>query len=240
MAWIIEQVQKPALVIAHNKTLAAQLCNEFREFFPNNAVEYFVSYYDYYQRIVTSPIYIGRTPRGTTIFDRLRHAATSACSRRAHTVVVASVSSSTTRLAGGVTKARLVFLTVGEEADRDLVLRKLIDIHTARNDTLLGPAVPGEGRRGRDPARALRDGLPISFFATPWQISHFDPLTGEVLSKLDHITCSRRRSTSRPSRRSSAPSSRSPRAREQVKFFESKGMMLEAQPHKQRTDKTWR
>src|SRR3954467_12732780 len=95
MAWIIEQVQKPALVIAHNKTLAAQLCNEFREFFPGNAVEYFVSYYDYYQPEAYVPqadLYIEKDSSRNDDIDRLRHAATSSLLSRRDTIVVASVS----------------------------------------------------------------------------------------------------------------------------------------------------
>src|SRR5687768_18457556 len=95
MAWIIEQIQKPALVIAHNKTLAAQLCNEFREFFPANAVEYFVSYYDYYQPEAYVPaqdLYIEKDSSINDEIDRLRHAATAALLARRDVVIVASVS----------------------------------------------------------------------------------------------------------------------------------------------------
>jgi excinuclease ABC subunit B len=95
MAWIIEQVQRPTLVIAHNKTLAAQLCNEFREFFPDNAVEYFVSYYDYYQPEAYVPqadLYIEKDASINDDIDRLRHAATSALLVRRDVVIVASVS----------------------------------------------------------------------------------------------------------------------------------------------------
>src|ERR687886_1566906 len=95
MAWIVEQVRKPTLVIAHNKTLAAQLCNEFREFFPDNAVEYFVSYYDYYQPEAYVPaqdLYIEKDSSINDEIDRLRHAATSALFARRDVVVVASVS----------------------------------------------------------------------------------------------------------------------------------------------------
>src|ERR687896_2672182 len=95
MAWIIEQIQRPALVIAHNKTLAAQLCNEFREFFPGNAVEYFVSYYDYYQPEAYVPqadLYIEKDASINDDIDRLRHAATAALLARRDVVIVASVS----------------------------------------------------------------------------------------------------------------------------------------------------
>ena len=98
MAWIIEKVGRPALVIAHNKTLAAQLCNEFREFFPNNAVEYFVSYYDYYQPEAYVPqadLYIEKDSSRNDDIDRLRHAATSSLLSRRDTIIVASVRAST-------------------------------------------------------------------------------------------------------------------------------------------------
>src|SRR5882762_7014174 len=193
MAWTIEKVGRPALVIAHNKTLAAQLCNEFREFFPNNAVEYFVSYYDYYQPEAYVPqadLYIEKDSSRNDDIDRLRHAATSSLLSRRDTVVVASVSCIYGLGSPEEYEKRIVFLTVGEEADRDLVLRKLIDIQYARNDTLLG--------RGRfrvkgdvveiQPAHS-ETAYRISFFGdTVEQISHFDPLTGEVLSKLENIT----------------------------------------------------
>src|SRR5215204_1553845 len=193
MAWIIEQIQKPALVIAHNKTLAAQLCNEFREFFPANAVEYFVSYYDYYQPEAYVPqadLYIEKDSSRNDDIDRLRHAATSSLMTRRDVIIVASVSAIYGLGSPEEYKDRLVFLQVGEETERDLMLRKLIDIQYARNDTLLG--------RGRfrvkgdvieiQPAH-MESAYRISFFGDEVeQITHFDPLTGEVLSKLDNIT----------------------------------------------------
>src|SRR3954462_562375 len=193
MDWTIEKVGRPALVIAHNKTLAAQLCNEFREFFPHNAVEYFVSYYDYYQPEAYVPqadLYIEKDSSRNDDIDRLRHAATSNLLSRRDTVIVASVSCIYGLGSPEEYEKRVVFLNVGEESDRDLVLRKLIDIQYARNDTLLG--------RGR--FRVKGDVLEIqpayseaayrvSFFGDEVeQITHFDPLTGEVLSKLEHIT----------------------------------------------------
>src|SRR3954447_19687031 len=141
MAWIIEQTQRPALVIAHNKTLAAQLCNEFREFFPQNAVEYFVSYYDYYQPEAYVPqadLYIEKDSSRNDDIDRLRHAATSNLLTRRDTIIVASVSCIYGLGSPTEYKEKIVMLTVGEETDRDLVLRKLIDIQYARNDTILG------------------------------------------------------------------------------------------------------
>src|SRR3989475_9466441 len=131
MAWTIEKVGKPALVIAHNKTLAAQLCNEFREFFPQNAVEYFVSYYDYYQPEAYVPqadLYIEKDSSRNDDIDRLRHAATSNLLTRRDVIIVASVSCIYGLGSPEEYEKRVVFLNVGEEHDRDLMLRKLIDI----------------------------------------------------------------------------------------------------------------
>ncbi len=166
MAWIIEELQRPALVIAHNKTLAAQLCNEFREFFPDNAVEYFVSYYDYYQPEAYVPqadLYIEKDSSRNDDIDRLRHSATSSLLSRSDAVIVASVSAIYGLGSPEEYEKRVVMLHVGESEDRDLILRKLVDIHYARNDTLLGRGqVPGEGRRDRDPAGARRVGATAS------------------------------------------------------------------------------
>src|SRR5690242_1672475 len=120
MAWIIEQVQKPALVIAHNKTLAAQLCNEFREFFPSNAVEYFVSYYDYYQPEAYVPqadLYIEKDSSRNDDIDRLRHAATSNLLSRRDVVIVASASRIYGLGSPEEYEKKVVFLTVGERSE---------------------------------------------------------------------------------------------------------------------------
>ena len=141
MAWLIEELQRPALVIAHNKTLAAQLCNEFREFFPGNAVEYFVSYYDYYQPEAYVPqadLYIEKDSSRNDDIDRLRHAASTSLVTRRDVVVVASVSCIYGIGSPAEYEERVVHLAVGEEFDRDLLLRKLVDIQYVRNDTLLG------------------------------------------------------------------------------------------------------
>src|SRR5215204_5243698 len=242
MAWIIEQIQRPALIIAHNKTLAAQLCNEFREFFPQNAVEYFVSYYDYYQPEAYVPqadLYIEKDSSRNDDIDRLRHAATSNLLSRRDTVIVASVSCIYGLGSPEEYEKRVVFLNVGEESDRELVLRKLIDIQYARNDTLLG--------RGR--FRVKGDVLEIqpaysetayrvSFFGDEVeQITHFDPLTGEVLSKLDNITVfpATQYVTSKPTIERAVVEIRH-ELEEQIKEFESKGMMLEAHRIRQRTE----
>src|SRR5213596_2719382 len=228
MAWIIERVQKPALVIAHNKTLAAQLCNEVREFFPGNAVEYFVSYYDYYQPEAYVPqadLYIEKDSSRNDDIDRLRHAATSNLLSRRDVVIVASVSCIYGLGSPEEYEQKVVFLTVGEEQDRDLVLRKLIDIQYARNDTLLG--------RGRfrvkgdvleiQPAHS-ETAYRVSFFGDEVeQITHFDPLTGEVLSKLENITVfpATQYVTSKPTIERAVVEIRH-ELEEQVKLFESK------------------
>ena len=242
MAWIIEKLQRPALVIAHNKTLAAQLCNEFREFFPHNAVEYFVSYYDYYQPEAYVPqadLYIEKDSSRNDDIDRLRHAATSNLLQRRDTVIVASVSCIYGLGSPEEYEKRVVFLTVGEETDRDVMLRKLIDIQYVRNDTLLG--------RGRfrvkgdvieiQPAYA-ETAYRISMFGDEVeQITHFDPLTGEVFAKLDTITVfpATQYVTSKPTIERAQDEIRH-ELEQQVTLFESQGRMLEAHRIRQRTE----
>src|ERR671911_665387 len=242
MAWIIERLQRPALVIAHNKTLAAQLCNEFREFFPTNAVEYFVSYYDYYQPEAYVPqadLYIEKDSSRNDDIDRLRHAATSNLLQRRDTVIVASVSCIYGLGSPEEYEKRVVFLTVGEETDRDVMLRKLIDIQYVRNDTLLG--------RGRfrvkgdvieiQPAYS-ETAYRISMFGDEVeQITHFDPLTGEVFAKLDTITVfpATQYVTSKPTIERAQDDIKH-ELEQQVSLFESQGRMLEAHRIRQRTE----
>jgi excinuclease ABC subunit B len=242
MAWIIEQVQKPALVIAHNKTLAAQLCNEFREFFPTNAVEYFVSYYDYYQPEAYVPqadLYIEKDSSRNDDIDRLRHAATSNLLSRRDVVIVASVSCIYGLGSPEEYEKRVVFLTVGEETDRDLMLRKLIDIQYVRNDTLLG--------RGRFRVKGDVIEIQPAYSETAYrvsmfgdeveQITHFDPLTGEVFAKLDTITVfpATQYVTSKPTI-DRAQDEIKHELEQQVALFESQGRMLEAHRIRQRTE----
>src|SRR3990172_7026801 len=130
MAWTIEKLQRPALVIAHNKTLAAQLCNECREFFPENAVEYFVSYYDYYQPeayIPQADLYIEKDSSQNDDIARLRLSATSSLFTRKDVIVVASVACRCGVGSPEEWRERLLYLAVGETHDRDDVLRRLID-----------------------------------------------------------------------------------------------------------------
>ncbi|HET9507691.1 MAG TPA: excinuclease ABC subunit UvrB [Gaiellaceae bacterium] len=242
MAWIIEQVQRPALIIAHNKTLAAQLCNEFREFFPGNAVEYFVSYYDYYQPEAYVPqadLYIEKDSSRNDDIDRLRHAATSNLLTRRDTIIVASVSCIYGLGSPEEYEKKVVFLTVGEETDRDVMLRKLIDIQYVRNDTLLG--------RGRFRVKGDVVEIQPAYSETAYrvsmfgdeveQITHFDPLTGEVYAKLDTITIfpATQYVTSKPTI-DRAHDEIKHELEQQVALFESQGRMLEAHRIRQRTE----
>ncbi len=242
MAWTIEKVGRPALVIAHNKTLAAQLCNEFREFFPGNAVEYFVSYYDYYQPEAYVPqadLYIEKDSSQNDDIARLRLAATSALFTRRDVVVVASVSCIYGLGSPEEWRERVIILEVGEEHDRDLMLRKLIDSQYVRNDTMLG--------RGRfrvkgdvvevQPANQ-ETAYRISFFGDEVeQISHFDPLTGEIYAKLDNIAIwpATEYVTSRPTIERAVSEIRH-ELEESVKQLEVEGKMLEAHRLRQRTE----
>jgi excinuclease ABC subunit B len=242
MAWTIEKVGRPALVIAHNKTLAAQLCNEFREFFPNNAVEYFVSYYDYYQPEAYVPqadLYIEKDSSQNDDIARLRLAATSALFTRRDVVVVASVSCIYGLGSPEEWRERVIILEVGEEHDRDLMLRKLIDSQYVRNDAVLG--------RGRfrvkgdvvevQPANQ-ETAYRISFFGDEVeQISHFDPVTGEIYAKLDNIAIwpATEYVTSRPTIERAVSEIRH-ELEESVKRLEVEGKMLEAHRLRQRTE----
>jgi excinuclease ABC subunit B len=242
MAWVMERLQRPALVIAHNKTLAAQLCNEFREFFPGNAVEYFVSYYDYYQPEAYVPqadLYIEKDSSRNDDIDRLRHAATSSLLTRRDVVIVASVSCIYGLGSPEEYADRVVNLDVGVEHDRDELLRKLVDTQYVRNDTLLG--------RGRfrvkgdvvevQPANS-ETAYRISMFGDEVeQITHFDPLTGEVYARLDTLTLfpATQYVTSKPTIEGALGDIRD-ELEEQVSRFETEGRMLEAHRIRQRTE----
>jgi excinuclease ABC subunit B len=242
MAWIIEQVQRPTLVIAHNKTLAAQLCNEFREFFPENAVEYFVSYYDYYQPEAYVPqadLYIEKDASINDDIDRLRHAATSALLVRRDVVIVASVSCIYGLGSPVEYEEKTVLLGVGMEIDRDVMLRKLVDIQYSRNDSFLG--------RGRFRVRGdvvevqpahMESAYRISLFGDEVEsITHFDPLSGEVYARLEHLAIfpATQYVTSRETIERSLDEIRH-ELEEQVKLFESQGKLLEAHRIRQRTE----
>jgi excinuclease ABC subunit B len=242
MAWVIEQVQRPALVIAHNKTLAAQLCNEFREFFPENAVEYFVSYYDYYQPEAYVPqadLYIEKDSSQNDDIARLRLAATSALMTRRDVVIVASVSCIYGIGSPEEWRGRVLILEVGETHDRDAALRKLVESQYVRNDSVLG--------RGRfrvkgdvvevQPANS-ETAHRISFFGDEVEaITHFDPLTGEIYAKLDNLVIwpATEYVTSTPSIERAVGDIRA-ELEEQAALFEEQGKLLEAHRIRQRTE----
>ncbi len=191
---VIQNVNKPTLIIAHNKTLAGQLYGEFKEFFPNNAVEYFVSYYDYYQPeayVPSSDTYIEKDSSINDEIDKLRHSATSALLERNDVIVVASVSCIFGLGSPMEYQKQVVSLRVGMELSRDQLLRSLIDIQFERNDI--------DFQRGRFRVRgdvveifpASRDerALRIEFFGDEIdRICEVDALTGEIISETEHVS----------------------------------------------------
>ncbi|MEW6229243.1 MAG: excinuclease ABC subunit UvrB [Bacillota bacterium] len=192
-ALVIQELQRPTLVIAHNKTLAAQLCSEFRSLFPENAVEYFVSYYDYYQPeayIPQTDTYIEKDSSINDEIDRLRHAATSALFERRDVVIVASVSCIYGLGSPEDYKGMMVMLRRGEAADRDIVLRRLVGIQYARNDIgftrgtfrVRGDVVEIIPAYGENATR-------LEFFGDEIErILEVDVVTGEVLGERDVVT----------------------------------------------------
>ena len=193
MANIIQKVQKPTLVIAHNKTLAAQLCNEFREFFPNNRVEYFVSYYDYYQPeayIVSTDTYIEKDMSVNDDIDKLRSSATSSLLERSDTIVVASVS-----CIYGLGKPDEYYnlhisLREGEEFDRDELISKLISIQYTRNDIDFKRTTFRVKGDTIDifPANQSEMAIKLRFFGDEIEkIYEFDPVSGNLLNELQYV-----------------------------------------------------
>ncbi len=193
MAGVIEQVQRPTLVMAHNKTLAAQLCNEFRTFFPDNAVEYFVSYYDYYQPEAYVPsrdLFIEKDSAINDEVDRLRHAATAALFGRRDVVIVASVSCIYSMGSPDFYNKKVIMLQKGGTFDRDQLLARLVESQFQRNDTVLS--------RGGFRAKGEVVEVFPSYAETAYRITlfgdeverlqHFDTLTGEMIDDdLGHL-----------------------------------------------------
>jgi excinuclease ABC subunit B len=193
MAATIAEVQRPSLVIAHNKTLAAQLCNEFREFFPDNTVEYFVSYYDYYQPEAYVPaqdLYIEKDSSINDEIDRLRHAATAALFARRDVIIVASVSCIYGIGSPQVYNEKMQLFKVGASIERDVVLRKLVKMQYQRNDQVLGRgAFRVRGEVLEIMPSYAESAYRISLFGDEIEgIQHFDPLTGEILDTIDHVS----------------------------------------------------
>ena len=193
MANVIANVQKPTLVLAHNKTLAAQLCSEFREFFPKNAVEYFVSYYDYYQPEAYIPgtdTYIEKDSAINDEIDKLRHSATCALGERNDVIIVASVSCIYSLGAPEDYRSMVVSLRPGMQMERDELLRQLVDRQYDRNDINF---VRGKFRVRGDvveifPAGSGDIAVRVEFFGDEIdRISEFDPLTGAVKAVMSHV-----------------------------------------------------
>ena len=193
MAATIERVQRPALVIAHNKTLAAQLCNEFREFFPDNAVEYFVSYYDYYQPEAYVPaqdLYIEKDSSINDEIDRLRHSATASLFARDDVIIVASVSCIYGIGSPQLYREQMQLFKVGDWIDRQDVFRKLVGMQYRRNDqNLTRGAFRARGEVLEIFPAYAESAYRIQLFGDEIEaIQHFDPLTGEILDVIDHVS----------------------------------------------------
>ena len=243
MANVIQQLNKPTLIIAHNKTLAAQLYGEFKEFFPNNAVEYFVSYYDYYQPeayVPSSDTYIAKDSSVNEEIDKLRLSATAALIERRDVIVVASVSCIYGLGEPENFEQMMVSLRPGMEKDRDEVLRQLIDIQYDRNDM---DFKRGTFRVRGDtvevvPADRGDTAIRVEFFGDEIdRISEIDMLTGEIKNTLNHIAIF-------PASHYVVPKERMEKAiknieielEEQVKYFKEEGKLLEAQRIAERTN----
>lgn len=243
MANVIKELNRPTLIIAHNKTLAAQLYSEFKEFFPNNAVEYFVSYYDYYQPeayVPSSDTYIAKDSSVNEEIDKLRLSATAALIERRDVIVIASVSCIYGLGEPENFEQMMVSLRPGMEKDRDEVLRQLIDIQYDRNDM---DFKRGTFRVRGDtveivPADRGDTAIRVEFFGDEIdRISEIDMLTGEVKNTLNHIAIF-------PASHYVVPKERMEKAirnieielEEQVKYFKSEGKLLEAQRIAERTN----
>lgn len=242
MANIIQNVQRPTLVLAHNKTLAYQLFTEFKEFFPDNAVEYFVSYYDYYQPeayVAATDTYIAKDSSINDEIDKMRHSATMALFERRDVIIVASVSC-IYGLGDPIEYKKLVVsLRPGQEISPEEVMKKLIDVQYVRNDVEFER---GSFRARGDvldiyPAGFDQKAIRIEFFGDEIdQISEFDPLTGKVISKITHAyiyPASHYATTSEKTEK--AIISIEKELEERIKEFESENKLLEAQRIEQRT-----
>jgi len=243
MANVIQQLNKPTLVIAHNKTLAAQLYSEMKEFFPNNAVEYFVSYYDYYQPeayVPSTDTYIEKDSAINDEIDKLRHSATAALSERNDVIIVASVSCIYGLGSPIDYKNMVISLRPGMEKDRDEVIHKLIDIQYTRNEM---DFKRGSFRVRGDvlevfPAYSGSEAYRIEFFGDEVdRIMEIEALTGEAKAQLEHVAIF-------PASHYVVPKEKMMRAtenilaemKEQVTFFKSEDKLLEAQRIAERTN----
>ena len=243
MAKVIEQVQRPTLVLAHNKTLAAQLCAEFKEFFPNNAVEYFVSYYDYYQPVAYIPhtdTYIAKDASTNDEIDRLRLSATCALLERRDVIVVSSVSCIYGLGEPDDFANLVVSLRVGAEWDRDELLRRLVEIRYERNDIAFernmfrvrGDTVEIYPAYYRD--HAIR----VEFFGDEIdRISDFNPVTGSVNRVLNHVAIyPASHYVTTKDKMDKAILEIRQELEDQVKYFTDNNQLVEAQRLRQRTE----
>lgn len=243
MANVIANLNRPTLVLAHNKTLAAQLCSEFREFFPENAVEYFVSYYDYYQPeayIPSTDTYIEKDSAINDEIDKLRHSATSALSERRDVIIVASVSCIYSLGDPIDYRSMVISLRPGMEKSRDEVINKLVEIQYERNDINF---IRNKFRVRGDvveifPAQSSENAIRVEFFGDEVdRISEINALTGEVKGVLSHVAIY-------PASHYVVSQEKMERSikeiyeemTERVAQFESQGKLLEAQRIKQRTE----
>src|SRR5579875_3938510 len=241
IAWTIEQVQRPTLIIAPNKSLAAQLANEMRELFPNNRVEFFVSYYDYYQPeayIPSSDTYIEKDSSINDEIDRLRHAATSALLTRRDTTVVASVSCIYGLGSPEEYSQRILHVERGKEYDQRAILRRLVDMAYERNDANL---VRGKFRVRGDTIELHpsyeEHAVRIELFGDEIErIVRMDMLTGEQVAELDELTVfPATHYVAGEARMADAIKSIEAELQERLAFFEANGKLLEAQRLKMRT-----
>ena len=243
MANVIEKLNRPTLVLAHNKTLAAQLCSEFREFFPDNAVEYFVSYYDYYQPeayIPTTDTYIEKDSAVNDEIDKLRHSATSALSERRDVIIVASVSCIYTLGDPIDYRSMVVSLRTGMEKSRDELIEKLVEIQYERNDIDFSR---NKFRVRGDvveifPVYSNENAYRIEFFGDEIdRISEINALTGQVKSVVSHVAIyPASHYVIAPDKMEKSISLIYEEMLERVKTFEGEGKLLEAQRIRQRTE----
>ena len=243
MAKVIEKVNRPTLVLAHNKTLAAQLCSEFKEFFPKNAVEYFVSYYDYYQPeayIPTTDTYIEKDSAINDEIDKLRHSATSALSERRDVIIVASVSCIYSLGDPIDYRSMVISLRTGMEKNRDDLIKKLIEIQYERNDISF---TRNKFRVKGDvvqifPVYSNEHAFRIEFFGDEIdRISEINALTGQVKNVLSHVAIyPASHYVVSPEKMEKAITQIYSEMEEQVKVFQSEGKRIEAQRIKQRTE----
>ena len=242
MAKVIEKIQRPTLVLAHNKTLAAQLCSEFREFFPDNAVEYFVSYYDYYQPeayIPTTDTYIEKDSSINDEIERLRHSATSSLSERRDVIVVSSVSC-IYGLGDPIDYANMVIsLRPGQQKDRDELLKKLIEIRYERNDIAFDRnmfRVRGDTVEVF-PVYSYDKAIRIEFFGDEIdRISEINPVTGTPTRILNHVAIyPASHYVTTKEKMAAAVKEIRRECDERVAYFKSQDKYLEAQRIEQRT-----